>query len=85
MKRSYLRIQPRKKKKNRFLTSFKKPDTAVPETFITVLAKGFDFCFVFGRASGSSFPNQIKPVPSAVEVQSLNHWMAREVPKGTLN
>ena len=26
----------------------------------------------------------IKPVPPAVEVQSLNNWTAREVPKRTL-
>ena len=27
-----------------------------------------------------SFPTGIKPVPLAVEVQSLNHWITREVP-----
>lgn len=32
---------------------------------------------------GSQFPDQpgIEPMPPAMEVQSRNHWAAREVPK----
>ena len=32
---------------------------------------------------GSQFPDKpgVEPIPPAMEVRSLNHWTAREVPK----
>ena len=45
--------------------------------------------FFFGHTAyhvGSQFPNpRLNLCPSAVEVQSLNHWTTREVPKIDLN
>ena len=42
------------------------------------------FCFWLHHvACGILFPRPgIEPSPPAVEVQSLNHWIAREAPEG---
>ena len=38
-------------------------------------------CKESNRTEGPQFPDGIKPRPTVVEVQSLNHWMAREFPR----
>ena len=46
------------------------------------------FIFIFGSAAacGTLVPwLGIEPVPPAVEVRSLNHWTAREVPQTHLS
>ena len=41
----------------------------------------FFVCLFFGCTQHVELPYpEIKPVPSALEVQSLNHWTTREVP-----
>jgi len=37
-------------------------------------------CKESDKTEGPQFPDRIKPRPTAVKVQSLNHWVAREFP-----
>ena len=47
----------------------------------------FVFTFWLHRAAGGILVPQpgIQPAPPAVEAWSLNHWAAREVPKGPIS
>ena len=48
---------------------------------VSKLTDFISFCFLLCGACGILVPQPgIKPVPSALEVQNLNHWTAREVP-----
>ena len=38
-------------------------------------------CKESDKTEGPQFPDGIKPRPTAVKVQSLNHWVAREFPR----
>ena len=53
---------------------------------IHLFNKNFFFSWPRCVACGILVPQPgIKPVPPAVEVQSLNHWTTREVPQQTLS
>ena len=50
--------------------------------YLTIFSQMFLFFWLHSVACGILVPQPgIKPVPSALGAQSLNHWTAREVPQ----
>ena len=56
-------------------------DATWGKNLVSLISRDFFFFFWRGRAHGILVGNQwVEPVPLAMEVQSPNHWTAREVP-----